>query len=99
MNKVIEYMFFGLPVLSYDLHETRVSAGEAGLFVTANDERALAEGMAALLDDPERRKTMGEIGHRRVRETLAWNFSVPPLHAAYRGDAAASFETAARRDA
>jgi glycosyltransferase involved in cell wall biosynthesis len=99
MNKVIEYMFFGLPVLSYDLHETRVSAGEAGLFVTANDERALAEGMAALLDDPERRKTMGEIGHRRVRETLAWNFSVPPLLAAYRGDAAASFETAARRDA
>ncbi len=30
MNKVIEYMYFGLPVVAFDLHETRVSAGEAG---------------------------------------------------------------------
>jgi glycosyltransferase involved in cell wall biosynthesis len=84
MNKVIEYMFFGLPVLSYDLHETRVSAGEAGLFVTANDERALAEGIVALLDDPARRKRLGDAGYARVREVLAWNYSVAPLLAAYR---------------
>jgi glycosyltransferase involved in cell wall biosynthesis len=84
MNKVIEYMFFGLPVLSYDLHETRVSAGEAGLFVTANDERALAEGIVALLDDPARRKQLGDAGYARVREVLAWNYSVAPLLAAYR---------------
>jgi len=84
MNKVIEYMFFGAPVLAYDLHETRVSAGDAGLFVTANDERALARGIVDLLDDPERRKRMGEIGYKRVREALAWNYSVKPLLAAYR---------------
>ena len=92
MNKVIEYMFFALPVLAYDLHESRVSAGEAGLFVTANDERALAKGIVALLDDPERRARMGEIGRARVREALAWSYSVPPLLAAYRaamGDRAA----------
>jgi glycosyltransferase involved in cell wall biosynthesis len=84
MNKVIEYMFFGLPVLSYDLHETRVSAGDAGMFVAANDERALAEGIVALLDDPERHKRLGASGYARVREVLAWNYSVPPLLAAYR---------------
>lgn len=84
MNKVIEYMFFGLPVLAYDLHETRVSAGDAGMFVTANDERALARGIAELLDDPERRRRLGAAGHARVREVLAWNYSVPPLLAAYR---------------
>jgi glycosyltransferase involved in cell wall biosynthesis len=84
VNKVIEYMFFGLPVLSYDLHETRVSAGEAGLFVTANDERALAEGIVELIEDPERRRRLGAAGHARVREALAWNFSVPQLLAAYR---------------
>jgi glycosyltransferase involved in cell wall biosynthesis len=92
-------MFFGVPVLSYDLHETRVSAGEAGMFVTANDERALARGIAALLDDPERRKAMGAIGYNRVREALAWNFSVAPLLAAYRaacGDRTATVETAAQ---
>jgi glycosyltransferase involved in cell wall biosynthesis len=84
MNKVIEYMFFGLPVLSYDLKETRVSAGSAGVFVTANDERALARGIAELLDDPDRRARMGEVGRKRVREALAWDYSVPPLLAAYR---------------
>ncbi|MBW8271287.1 glycosyltransferase family 4 protein [Caldovatus aquaticus] len=83
MNKVVEYMFFGLPVLAYDLHETRVSAGEAGLYVTANDERALAEGIARLLDDAPARRRMGEIGRQRVRTALAWSYSVPPLLAAY----------------
>jgi glycosyltransferase involved in cell wall biosynthesis len=66
------------------------------MFVTANDERALATGIARLLDDPERRKAMGEIGYRRVREALAWNFSVPPLLAAYRavrGNRSAPAET------
>ncbi len=83
MNKVVEYMFFGLPVLSYDLHETRVSAGDAGLYVTANDERALAAGIDRLLDEPATRHRMGQSGYDRVRQVLAWNYSVPPLLAAY----------------
>ena len=83
MNKVVEYMFFGLPVVAYDLRETRVSAGDAGLYVEANSERALAEGMARLLDDPAARARMGRAGAARVRDQLAWSYSVPPLLAAY----------------
>jgi len=83
MNKIVEYMFFGLPVVAYDLHETRVSAGDAGLYVEANREQALAEGVARLIDDPEARARMAEVGRRRVRETLAWNHSAPLLLAAY----------------
>ena len=83
MNKVIEYMFFGLPVVAFDLHETRVSAGDAGLYAEANSERALADAMAALLDDPARRAGMAATGRMRVQDTLAWNHSVAPLLAAY----------------
>jgi glycosyltransferase involved in cell wall biosynthesis len=83
MNKIIEYMYFGLPIVSYDLHETRVSAGGSALFVTANSEPALAAGISELLDDPTRRATMGRLGETRVREALAWNYSVPPLLKAY----------------
>ncbi len=83
MNKVVEYMFFGLPVVSYDLRETRVSAGEAGLYVEPNNERALAAGIAELLDDPGRRSRMGAFGRRRVQDELAWNHSAPHLLAAY----------------
>ncbi len=83
MNKVVEYMFFGLPVLAYDLHETRVSAGEAGRYVEANNAQALAREMDALLDDSTARARMGGAGARRVRNSLAWSFSVPFLLAAY----------------
>ena len=83
MNKVIEYMYFGLPVVAFDLHETRVSAGEAGRYAAANSDAALADAIGELLDDPVLRSTMGEAGRRRVLETLAWEHSVSPLLAAY----------------
>jgi glycosyltransferase involved in cell wall biosynthesis len=83
MNKIMEYMFFGLPIVCYDLTEHKVSAGAAALYVAANSERALADGIGALLDDPARRARMARYGAERVREKLAWQHSVPPLLAAY----------------
>jgi glycosyltransferase involved in cell wall biosynthesis len=83
MNKVIEYMYFGLPIVAFDLHETRVSAGGAAVYAQANSEEDLADSIAALLDDPDRRGRMADIGRRRVVETLAWDHSVAPLLAAY----------------
>ena len=35
MNKTMEYMAFGLPVVAFDLRETRVSAGEAASYVAS----------------------------------------------------------------
>ena len=83
MNKVIEYMYFGLPVVAFDLHETRVSAGAAGAFAPADDDRALAGTIGALLDDAARRAAMAETGAARVRDVLAWDHSVAPLLRAY----------------
>ncbi len=83
MNKVIEYMYFGLPVVAFDLDETRVSAGDAAVYAEANSEDAMAKALDVLLDDQERRQEMATIGAARVRETLAWNHSIPPLLAAY----------------
>ena len=83
MNKIMEYMFFGLPIVCYDLAEHRVSAQEAAVYVDANSERALAEGISALLDDPVRRARMSRCGAARVRQKLVWQHSVPPLLAAY----------------
>jgi len=83
MNKVVEYMYFGLPVVAYDLLETRVSAGGAGLYAEANSEIALARAIDALLDDPSRQAAMAELGETRVRTALAWDHSVAPLLAAY----------------
>ena len=83
MNKIMEYMFFGLPIVCYDLTEHKVSARDAALYVEANSERALANGISDLLDDDARRARMSSYGAERVREKLAWQHSVPPLLAAY----------------
>lgn len=83
MNKIMEYMFFALPIVSYDLTEHKVSAQDAALYVEPNSERALAEGISALLDDAGRRERMAQCGAKRVREKLVWQHSVPSLLAAY----------------
>jgi glycosyltransferase involved in cell wall biosynthesis len=83
MNKIMEYMFFGLPIVCYALTEHKVSAQDAALYVQANSEWALAQGIGALLDDPARRARMSQHGAQRVREKLVWQHSVPSLLAAY----------------
>ncbi|WP_116996123.1 glycosyltransferase family 4 protein [Desertimonas flava] len=75
MNKVVEYMAMGRPLVSFDLVEARVSAGEAALYVPANDEAAFAAAVNELLDDPRRRKEMGRLGRQRVEQELSWSTS------------------------
>jgi glycosyltransferase involved in cell wall biosynthesis len=83
MNKVLEYMFFGLPIVVGELTEARVSADRAALYVEPGSAQAMAEGIAALLDDPARRREMGSFGAERLRNALAFEYSVPNLLAAY----------------
>jgi glycosyltransferase involved in cell wall biosynthesis len=77
MVKTMEYMAFELPVVAFDLKETRFSAGDAAVYVKPNDVEEFAAAIAALLDDPDRRAAMGRAGRRRVEETLGWPLQVP----------------------
>ena len=72
MNKAMEYMAFGLPVVTFDLKETRVSAGDAAVYITPGDLHGFAKAIAALLDDDERRAEMGAYGRRRAVAELDW---------------------------
>ena len=73
MNKSMEYMAFELPVVAFDLHETRVSAGDAAVYVTPNDVRDYAEAIVELMDDEPRRSLLGKLGRARVEQELAWS--------------------------
>lgn len=73
MNKTMEYMAYALPVVAFDLAETRVSAQGAAVYAEANDVRAFAKAIVELLDAPERREEMGREGRARVEDTLAWS--------------------------
>jgi glycosyltransferase involved in cell wall biosynthesis len=72
MNKSMEYMAFELPVVAFDLKETRVSTGDAAVYVTPNDERDYARAIVDLLDDPGKRALLGKLGRARVQDELAW---------------------------
>lgn len=83
MNKIMEYMALGKPIVQFDLTEGRVSAQEASLYANSNDAVDLAEKIIELLDDPDRRQRMGVFGRERVINELQWKFEKPKLLAAY----------------
>jgi glycosyltransferase involved in cell wall biosynthesis len=75
MNKTMEYMAFELPVVAFDLRETRVSAQGAAVYATPNDVREYAQAIVDLIDDDDRRASMGKLGRARVEDELAWPYS------------------------
>jgi glycosyltransferase involved in cell wall biosynthesis len=83
MIKIPEYMALGKPIASYDLRESRVSAGDAAAYAAPGDPEDLARCLDELVADPRRRAWMGEAGLARVRDSLAWQHQVPALLAAY----------------
>jgi glycosyltransferase involved in cell wall biosynthesis len=83
MNKIMEYMALGKPVVQFDLTEGRVSAGDASWYARPNDVADLAQKMVALLGDENMRIHMGAIGRQRVERVLSWQHEAPRLLAAY----------------
>jgi len=83
MNKIMEYMALGKPIVQFDLAEGRYSARRASLYAQKNDAFDLAAKIVELLDDPARRAEMGKYGRSRVENELEWRHEAPKLLAAY----------------
>jgi glycosyltransferase involved in cell wall biosynthesis len=83
MNKILEYMAMGKPIVQFEVTEGRVSAGAASLYAAPNDPADLAAKIETLLEDPELRASMGRYGQARVARDLHWGASVAPLLNAY----------------
>jgi glycosyltransferase involved in cell wall biosynthesis len=85
MIKIMEYMSLGKPIVQFEGVEGRFSAQDSSLYSNGEGNIALefAEKIVWLLDRPEERARMGELGRKRVEEQLAWEHSVPNLLAAY----------------
>jgi len=83
MNKIMEYMALSKPIVQYDLTEGRFSAQDASLYAERNNTEDLANKIIDLLDNPEKRKIMGEIGRTRVVNMLSWEHEEPKLLEAY----------------
>ena len=70
--KIMEYMAYAKPIVTFDLKETRFSAGEAAMYVKPNREAEFAKTIADLMEQPDLREKMGSYGRRRVEKELQW---------------------------
>jgi glycosyltransferase involved in cell wall biosynthesis len=82
--KIMEYMAYGKPIVTFDLKETRYSAQDAAVYVEPNNEQKFALAIAQLMDDPGQRERMGRLGRTRVETELQWSCVGKNLAAAYR---------------
>ncbi len=83
MNKIMEYMALGKPIVSFNLTEAKYSAESAALYVSNNDARAFGDGILELVADPVRRRHMGEAGVCRIEQQLCWQRQIKYLIDAY----------------
>lgn len=83
MNKVFEYMSLGIPFVQYDVTESRQTAGDAALIACGTDGPALGDALLELIDAPERRRSMAEIGRTRAAAEFRWETQVQALLEAY----------------
>jgi len=70
--KVMDYMTLGIPIVSFDLVESRYSAGEAALYAEPNDVHDFARKIQLLIHNKNLRFQLGEAGRGRIINDLAW---------------------------
>jgi glycosyltransferase involved in cell wall biosynthesis len=84
MTKVVEYLAIGRPVVSFDLAETRVLVGDAGVIVEDPTSRGLASALALLAEDSLRlRELEVSAATRFAALDLDWEGSAGRLLAGY----------------
>ncbi|MDZ7626783.1 MAG: glycosyltransferase family 4 protein [Parvularculaceae bacterium] len=83
MNKILEYMALGKPIVQFEMTEGRRSAGAASLYARPDNVADFAMKIDTLLSDPDLRRTMGALGRERVLAGFSWSHSAPMLLRAY----------------
>lgn len=83
MNKILQYMAYGKPVVLFDLTEGRRSAADAALYARPNDPMDFAVQILKLLDSEALRRELGARGRRRIEESLNWEMEKRALLEAY----------------
>jgi len=82
---IMEAMAAGLPVVSTDISgiPELIEDGVSGVLVPAGEAAALADAVIALLDDPERARSLGRGGRARVEALFNLEKSVGEMKALF----------------
>ncbi|KMS73108.1 glycosyl transferase [Streptomyces viridochromogenes] len=93
---LIEAMSCGRATVSTDVGGVREAVGDTGLVVPPRDPAAMAAAALELLDDPVRRRAMGEAARLRVIEQFTLRQTIDTFRAIYHELAAGQTELPAR---
>lgn len=99
MNKILEYMALGKPIVQFEMTEGRRSAGGASFYARPDNVADFAMKIDLLLGDPALRRDMGAIGRERIVRQFSWAHSAPVLLRAYQKALEPGAARAAKREA
>lgn len=75
MNKILEYMALGKPIVQFDVLEGRRSALDASWYAKAGDIRDFASKIVELCDTTDKVKDeMARFGQERMKTELEWKY-------------------------
>ena len=98
MNKIVEYMAMGRPIVSFDLREARVSARDAAVYATAERRaRVRAPDRASCSTTPSGARAWARSGGGASRRSLSWDLSRRNLLEAYADALSRPYRRAERR--
>lgn len=83
MNKILEYMAMGKPIVQFDVTEGKKSARYSSLYAKSNDPLDFANKIIYLINNEKLRSKMGKYGHQRIQRKLSWDYEAPKLIEAY----------------
>jgi glycosyltransferase involved in cell wall biosynthesis len=78
-TKIMEYMYFSLPIVAFDLLETHRSGEDAVCYARVGDEAHFGQLIVDLLRDEPRRRALGQTARIRLDSALSWRVSTRNL--------------------
>jgi glycosyltransferase involved in cell wall biosynthesis len=72
-GKILNYMAMALPTVAFDTPAQREYLGSLGVYAPSGNSMALARGVASLLDQPGRRRVLGEQLRRIAVQQFGWD--------------------------
>lgn len=83
-GKVLNYMALAQPVVAYDSEVHREYLGEWGVYVNSGNVSALAEEIMNLLQNPQRRRRLGQGLRQRAATHFSWEAATVRIENLYR---------------
>lgn len=81
---ILEAMAAGLPVLATDVGDIRWALGSAGLFVEPENIEQISSALAALVQDDQKRRELGGLAQKRIKELFSPSDWFDKLMSVYR---------------